>query len=65
MTGEHRTGEQSPPPHEPDRPPSRAERRATAARMVTVLGEALSAQITRLAATADPAPEGWWFAAGS
>lgn len=45
----------------PDRPPSRAERRAEAAHMVTLLAAALATQVGRLVASADPAPEGWWF----
>lgn len=53
-----------PAPHEPERGRSRAERRAEAAQMVTVLGRALAAQVVRLASTADPAPDGWWFAPG-
>jgi hypothetical protein len=29
--------------------------------MVTVLGRGRAAQVARLAASADPAPDGWWF----
>lgn len=45
----------------PDRPPSRAERRADAARMVELLARALACQLARLAADGGTAPVGWWF----
>lgn len=45
----------------PDRPPSRAQRRAETAHLLTVLSEALATQVDRLVASTDPAPDGWWF----
>lgn len=56
--------EPAPPPstaRQPDRPPSRAQRRADTARMVELLASALAGQLARLAAEGDGAPPGWWF----
>jgi hypothetical protein len=49
------------PAHVPDRPPSRAQRRADDRAMVPLLAQALSSQLGRLAADDEAAQDGWWF----
>lgn len=50
-----------PPPHVPDRAPSRDQRRTDGRAMIPLLARALSSQLAQLAADDEPAPQGWWF----
>lgn len=49
------------PRRAPDRSRSRAARRTEAARMITVLADALAGRFAELDEAAEPLPRGWWF----